>query len=100
MRIVKLFFLLTFLVLTNACMQSTAMLGPAITIGAKGNVYQAGFSYGSNKAIENYTGEPATKHVLNYIENSNDKKKRKKSFITLVENNFHKSRQKFLQSRN
>ena len=100
MRILKLVFLLTCLVFMNACMQSTAMLGPAITIGTKGNVYQAGLSYGSNKAIENYTGEPATKHVINYIENSNKKKKRKKSFITLVENNFPKSRQKFLQSRN
>ena len=35
-------------------MQSTAMLGPAYTLGSTGNAFQAGLSYGSNKALTKY----------------------------------------------
>ena len=43
-----------FTILFNGCMQSTAMLGPAYTLGSTGNTLQAGLSYGSNKAITKY----------------------------------------------
>ena len=40
----------------NNCMQSTAMIGPTMTLVSTGNLYQAGFSYGANKAVEKETG--------------------------------------------
>ena len=43
-----------FMILFNGCMQSTAMLGPAYTLGSTGNAFQAGLSYGSNKALTKY----------------------------------------------
>ena len=39
-------FLLSFL---GACTSPTAMLGPAYTLTSTGNVFQAGFSYGSSE---------------------------------------------------
>ena len=46
--------ILTFLFL-NGCLQHTALLGPALTVANSGNIYQAGLSYGSNKAITKIT---------------------------------------------
>ena len=40
-------------------MQSTAMVGPAITLASTGNIYQAGFSF-EGKAVENETGMTTT----------------------------------------
>ena len=100
MKSINFLIALVCLVLLNGCMQTTAMLGPAITIGSTGNIYQAGLSYGSNKVLESYTGDNATTHVVNFIEDSNNKKNRKKNFIELVENKFPESRKKFLNSKN
>jgi len=36
----------------NGCMQSTALLGPVYTLTSTGNIYQAGLSYGSNRAVK------------------------------------------------
>ena len=35
----------------NGCMQSTALLAPVYTLTSTGNIYQAGLSYGSNRAV-------------------------------------------------
>ena len=55
----KLLFLLFF----NGCVQSSAFLGPAVTIASTGNVYQAGLSYGSNKMITSITGKTPTENI-------------------------------------
>ena len=41
----------------GACAETTALLGPVITVGSSGNVMQAGFSYGSNLAVKKTTGK-------------------------------------------
>jgi len=46
-----------FLLLLNGCVQSSAFLGPAVTVASTGNIYQAGLSYGSNVAIKKITGK-------------------------------------------
>ena len=51
-----IFGLLTISFLTG-CTAPTAMIGPAYTLSSTGNVFQAGFSYGSNQFITNYTGK-------------------------------------------
>jgi len=51
------------LLLFNGCLQGTALLGPAVTIVGTGNVYQAGLSYGSNKAIKQITGKTTVQNI-------------------------------------
>ena len=63
----------------GACAQTTAFIGPAITVGSTGNVIQAGFSYGSNMAVKKTTGKTPSEHVSLYIEEKKDEKKLKKS---------------------
>jgi hypothetical protein len=40
-----------------AVLQTTALLGPGITVATTGNVLQAGFQYGANTVIEKETGK-------------------------------------------
>jgi len=63
--------------LLNACGQTTALFGPAITIGNTGNVMQAGFSYASNMAVKSVTGKTPGEYVTSYLM-SKKKEKRKK----------------------
>jgi len=53
----KIIFGLFILSSLGACVTPTAMLGPAYTLTATGNVAQAGLSYGSNELITAYTGK-------------------------------------------
>ena len=73
-----LLILISFLLL-GACAQTTALIGPAITVGSTGNVMQAGFSYGSNLAVKKTTGKTPSEHVSFYIEEKKEEKKHKKS---------------------
>jgi len=72
-----LLILISFLLL-SACAQSTALIGPAITVGSTGNVMQAGFSYGSNMAVKKTTGKTPSEHVSLYVEDKKEEKKLKK----------------------
>tara|TARA_B100000780_G_scaffold263990_1_gene218289 strand:+ start:138 stop:419 length:282 start_codon:yes stop_codon:yes gene_type:complete len=51
------------LLLFSGCLQGTALLGPAVTIASTGNVYHAGLSYGSNKAIKQITGKTTVQNI-------------------------------------
>ena len=53
-------FVLSFL---NGCVQNTALLGPAYTLGTSGNVFQAGLSYSSNQAITSLTGKSPGENI-------------------------------------
>ena len=72
-----LLILISFLLL-SACAQSTAFIGPAITVGSTGNVMQAGFSYGSNMAVKKTTGKTPSEHISLYVEEKKEGKKLKK----------------------
>ena len=56
-KIKKLSLLFFSLITLNVCIETTAFLGPAITVGTSGNVYQAGISYASNNIIYYTTGK-------------------------------------------
>ena len=73
----KILLLLFVLALLSSCAQSTALLGPAITIGNTGNVMQAGFSYASNMAVKSVAGKTPGEYVTSYLM-SKKKEKRKK----------------------
>jgi hypothetical protein len=94
MKFIKLFLGLIFIVSFNGCVQSTALLGPGVTLVSSGNVLQAGFQYGANSVIKKETGKDALTHVKDVVENNSKQKKFEKKFINIVENRVMITRQK------
>ena len=74
----KIIVIIISFVFLGACAKTTALIGPAITVGSTGNVMQAGFSYGSNMAIKKTTGKTPSEHVSLYIEDQKEGKRLKK----------------------
>ena len=93
MGINKIFIYIVTGIILSGCAQSTAMLGPVITIASTGNVSQAGLTDFGNQAVEEETGMDTVSFVSNKIEqNSSQNRKFKKS----VETNFEKTRKKLI----
>ena len=86
----KIFATISLLFLLNGCVQSTAFLGPAVTIASSGNVYQAGLSYGSDKAITTLTGKSPGENIKDLLEI----KKEDSEFDKLVKRQIKKTREK------
>ena len=83
-------------IILSGCAQSTAMLGPAITLASSGNVSQAGLTFFTNKAVEKETGMDTVAFVSNKIDEQNSKTKLKREFKNMVEANFLKTREKLI----
>ena len=83
-------FLLCFL---NGCVQSTVLLGPAITMGTTGNVVQAGVQLGTNHAIKQETGKDALTYISDVVEEDQRRKKFNKQFVELLEGRIKKTRE-------
>ena len=83
-------------IILSGCAQSTAMIGPAITLASSGNISQAGLTFVTNKAVEKETGMDTVSYVSNKIEKQNSKTKLKREFKKLVETNFVKTREKLI----
>ena len=94
MKFQKIYFLAIIFIFLSGCIQSTALLGPGVTLATTGNVFQAGLQYGANTAIKKETGKDALSHVKDVVENNSKKKKFEKKFINLVEKRFNITRQK------
>ena len=90
----KILILIFSLVLLNACAQSTALIGPAITVGNTGNVMQASFSYGSNMAVKGVTGKTPGEHATSFVVNKREKKKIRKEFASYLETHIEIMRKK------
>ena len=75
----KIIVIIISFVFLGACAQTTALIGPAITVGSTGNVMQAGFSYASNMAVKKTTGKTPSEHVSLYVDEKKDEKELKKS---------------------
>ena len=87
--IISLFFLL----FLNGCVQSAALLWPAYTLVSTGNVYQAGFSYGSNQAVKKITGKSPTENIKSLVDNKKLKIEEEENydeFFALVKNRIEK----------
>ena len=80
----------------SGCAQSTAMIGPAITLASSGNMSQAGLTFFTNKAVEKETGMDTVTFVSNKIDEQNSKTKLKREFKNMVEINFLKTREKLI----
>ena len=94
LKFLKYFSLFIILIFLNGCFQTTALVGPGITLATTGNIVQAGIQYGANKAIKKETGKDALSHIKDAVENNSKKKKFEKKFINLVEKRFYSTRQK------
>ena len=71
MRKLKLYFILFSFIFLTGCFQSSALLGPGMTIISSGNVAQAGFQYGANIAVKQETGKYPITHFKETIETTN-----------------------------
>ena len=89
-KIIAGLFLLFFI---NGCVQSTALLGPAMTVASTGNVYQAGLSYGSSQVIKKKTGKTATENIKSFLDSNNTSVKEEEvydEFFVLVKDKIEK----------
>mgnify|MGYP001274658484 FL=1 len=80
----------------TGCYQSTAMVGPAITLASTGNVSQAGLAYLTNQAVEKETGMSATEYVSTILEEKTKKNEIHEELMILVQTNFEETRKKLL----
>ena len=91
--------ILTYIILgiiLSGCAQSTAMIGPAITLASTGNISQAGLTFITNSAVKEETGMDTVSYVSKKIEQQSSKTKLKREFKKLVETNFVKTREKLI----
>tara|TARA_B100001167_G_scaffold152897_1_gene100312 strand:+ start:96 stop:404 length:309 start_codon:yes stop_codon:yes gene_type:complete len=95
----KIVIILMSVVLLTGCAQSTAFLGPAITVAATGNIAQAGFTYGTNEVIKRETGKDTIQYVSSLLEPEDKKVTINEDLIALVESSIKKTRQKLLQKK-
>ena len=95
----KIAFILMSVVLLTGCAQSTAFLGPAITVAATGNIAQAGFTYGTNEVIKRETGKDTMQYVSSLLEPEDKKVTINEDLVALVESSIKKTRQKLLQKK-
>ena len=93
-KFLKISFIFFSLIFLSGCLQSTALLGPSMTVATTGNVLQAGLQYGANTAIKNETGKNTLEHLQDVVESQSKSKKFKRKFSDLVEKRFSLTREK------
>ena len=80
----------------SGCIQSSALLGPGVTIATTGNVMQAGFQYGANSAIKKETGKDALTHLKNVVNEEQDSQQIEKKIKNIAKNTIDKLKKKLL----
>ena len=93
MGINKIFIYIIGALILSGCVQSTAMVGPALTLASTGNISQAGVTFFTNKAVKEETGMDTVSYVSNKLEQNSSKNRK---FRKLVETNFEKTRKKLI----
>ena len=94
LKFLKISFVFFSLIFLSGCFQSTALLGPSMTVATTGNVLQAGLQYGANTAIKNETGKDTFEHLQDAVKNQSKINKFKRKFSNLVEKKFELTREK------
>ena len=95
----KVIIFLISLLFLNGCVQSSAFLAPAITVASTGNIYQAGFQYGTSKAIKKETGKDTVEYITSVL-NPPKEKTTSEKLIILVENRIKKTRKIIFPTKN
>jgi hypothetical protein len=95
MKYLKIYFFIVISISLSGCIQSTALLGPGVTIATTGNVMQAGFQYGANTAIKNETGKDVLTHLKDAVEEEQDNKKLKLTIKDIAKNTLKKLKKSY-----
>ena len=96
MKFKKIYLLVLISIFLSGCIQSTALLGPGVTIATTGNIIQAGFQYGANSAIKKETGKDALTHLKNAVEEEQDNQKLEKKIKNLAKSTIKRIKNKLL----
>ena len=96
MKFKKIYLLVLIFIILSGCMQSTALLGPGVTIATTGNIMQAGLQYGANTAIKKETGKDALTHLKSAVETEKNSQKLDKKIINFTQNTIDKVKKKLL----
>ena len=96
MKIFKIYFLIVISISLSGCIQSTALLGPGVTIATTGNIMQAGFQYGANTAIKKETGKDVFTHLKDVVEEEQNNKKIELTIKDIATNTIKKVKKKLL----
>ena len=64
--------------LLSGCVQTTALLGPAIIGGSSGSIYKASLHYGTSYIIKESTGKTASEHAFGLLQEPIKMRKEKK----------------------
>ena len=96
MKFKKIYFLVLISVFLSGCIQSTALLGPGVTIATTGNIMQAGLQYGANTAIKNETGKDAITHLKDAVNEEQDSQKIEEKIRNITKNTIDKVKRKLL----
>ena len=95
----KIVFILMSVIFLTGCAQSTAFLGPAITVAATGNIAQAGFTYGTNEVFKKETGKDTLQYVSGLLEPEDKNVTINEDLVALVKSRIKKTRKKLLQKK-
>jgi len=96
MKFKKIYLLVLISMFLTGCIQSTALLGPGVTIATTGNIMQAGFQYGANSAIKKETGKDALTHLKNAVEEEQDNQELEKKIKNLAKSTIKRIKNKLL----
>ena len=96
MKFKKIYLLVLISIFFSGCIQSTALLGPSITIATTGNVMQAGLQYGANTAIKKETGKDALTYLKDAVEVEQDSQKLQKKIKNFTQNTINRVKKKLL----
>ena len=96
MKFKKIYLLVLISMFLTGCIQSTALLGPGVTIATTGNIIQASFQYGANSAIKKETGKDALTHLKNAVEEEQDNQKLEKKIKNLAKSTIKRIKNKLL----
>ena len=96
MKFKKIYFLVLISIMLTGCIQSTALLGPGVTIATTGNIMQAGLQYGANTAIKKETGKDALTHLKDAVEEEKDFQKFEYKIRDLTKNTIDRVKKKLL----
>ena len=80
----KVFFLLSTVLLLNACAESVALLGGSIGGASNGKMLQSSLNSAISYGVKKQTGKTPLEHALAYAEEKNPEKK-KETCISFVE---------------
>tara|TARA_B100000963_G_C22342246_1_gene543483 strand:- start:171 stop:467 length:297 start_codon:yes stop_codon:yes gene_type:complete len=94
MKNLKLYFIILSLVFLTGCLQTTALLGPSLTVVSSGNVVQAGLQYGANTAVKNETGKYPLNYIKDTVQEKNNRKKFSQKFKNLIKKRIEIARKK------